>query len=98
MERIKIGVKPVGKPVHAEWIDNDLKSLQNIVGGNIDLFRVTEDLAIICNEEGRINGMRYNCKLCGQQFFGDIAFVGIYGEEFTDCADIKLLKIIFGEV
>ena len=97
MERIKIGVKPVGKHVHTECVTNDLKSLQNIVGGYIESYTVAEDLAILCDEEGKIKGKPYNCTLCGQDFHGDICFVGIDGENFADCAHIKLLKILIGE-
>ena len=98
MERIKIGVKPVGKPVHVEWVTDDLKSFQNIVGGNIESYTVSEDLAILCDEEGKIKDKPYNCTMCGQDFHGDICFVGIDGENFTDCAHINLLKILLGEV
>ena len=63
MERIKIGVKPVGKPLHAEWVTNDLKSFQNIVGGYIETVTMTSDAVIICNEEGRLMGLPDNCSI-----------------------------------
>ena len=92
--RIKIAVKPVGKPVHVEWISNRLDALQGIVGGYIEVFRITEGTAIVCNEEGRINGMEYNCSALGQDFYGDIFVVGIDGEDFTDVGETKMIKLL----
>ena len=41
------------------------------------------DAAIICNEEGRLMGLPYNCNLLGVSFVGPILIVGVDGEEFT---------------
>ena len=42
-------------------IDSSLESMQNIVGGYIEEYMPFEDeVAIICNEEGKINGMPLN--------------------------------------
>lgn len=92
--RIKIAVKPVGKPVRVEEICNRLDSLRGIVDGYIEVFRITEDLAIVCNEEGRVNGMEFNCRAFGQDFYGDIFVVGIDGEDFTDVTDVKIIKLL----
>ena len=38
-------------------IDNSLEAMQNLVGGNIEEYMPFEDeVAIICNEEGKMNG------------------------------------------
>lgn len=65
-------------------VSNSLKNLQNFVGGYIEVVRLFPDLAIICNEEGRILNLPYNCKVLGCPFYGDILIVGVKGEEFTD--------------
>ena len=45
-------------------IGEDLKSLQEIVGGYIEVIYPYEDLvALICNEEGKIMGLPLNRKL-----------------------------------
>lgn len=41
------------------------------------------DAAIICNEEGRLMGLPYNCNLLGVSFVGPILIVGVDGEEFA---------------
>ncbi len=57
-------------------VSNSLKNLQNFVGGHIEVVRIFTDLAIICNEEGRILNLPYNCKILGCPFYGDLLIVG----------------------
>jgi hypothetical protein len=38
-------------------IENSLKAEQKFVGGLIELIGLTEELDLICNEEGKINGL-----------------------------------------
>lgn len=81
---MKIIVKNPGQNPHYEWTDNTLKALQNIVGGYIEVVTLAPDLALICNEEGRIYGLPLNCNIYGVTFVGTIAAVGVNGEEFDD--------------
>lgn len=39
---------------------NELKAMQELVGGFIEVFPLAEDAAIVCNEEGKMNGMELN--------------------------------------
>ncbi len=42
-------------------IDSSLMAMQKAVGGNIEaLYPFTDPVAIICNEEGKINGLELN--------------------------------------
>lgn len=76
--------KEPGKFPEVVDIPNELKDLQKAVGGYIEVYQVSTDLAIICDEEGKIKGKPYNCTLCGEDFVGTILFVGVNEEEFTD--------------
>ena len=50
-----------GKPARVTTVKNDLSSLQKMVGGYIEAVYPFEDpVAIICNEEGKLNGMDLN--------------------------------------
>ena len=50
-----------GRKARITTIKNDLESLQKMVGGYIDAVYPYEDpVAIVCNEEGKINGMELN--------------------------------------
>lgn len=83
-DKIKVIVKPPRRIAHFEWIDNTLEALQKIVGGYIEVVTLAPDLALICNEEGRIYGLPLNCNICGVTFVGTIIAVGVNGEEFED--------------
>jgi hypothetical protein len=37
----------------------------------------------VCNEEGRINGMKFNAHVGGNQIFGDFLVAETDGEEFV---------------
>ena len=84
MSKIKVIVKrPDSKP-YSTYISNRLENLQAIVGGWIEAATVTSDMAIICNEEGRLMGLPHNCTAYGIDFVGTIIFVGTKEDEFTD--------------
>lgn len=39
---------------------NELEAMQKIVGGYIEVYPLADDVAIVCNEEGKMNGMELN--------------------------------------
>lgn len=85
MNKIRAIVKrPEDIVGHLVYIENDLKTLQSIVEGYIEAVTITTDLVILCNEEGAIRGLPYNCRLFGYNFFGTLVFVGVDGDEFAD--------------
>lgn len=50
-----------GKEAYVTTISNDLESLQKTVGGYIEaVYPFDDPVAIICNEEGKLNGMELN--------------------------------------
>lgn len=63
--------------------DNDLKAFQEAVGGYIETVTVATDLVIICNKEGRLQGLPWNCTVFGVDFVGTIVVAGVKGEEFA---------------
>lgn len=77
--------KRPGEPGKVITIDNDLKALQEYVGGYIETFTISHNVTVICNEEGRILDLPYNVTFVGHRFYGPILIVGVKGEEFTDC-------------
>lgn len=65
-------------------IPSDLHLLQQLVGGYIETVTLEPDYCVICNEEGRIQGLEHNCYFCGIGFVGTILVVGTDGDEFCD--------------
>lgn len=88
MNKIKVIIKRPGEDPQKKSINNNLETLQLIVGGYIESVTLATDLAIICNEEGRIMGLPYNCDICGASFVGPIIFVGVSGDEFCSVPDV----------
>lgn len=95
---MKILIKEPGKNVRSMVIPkNDLRLFQQLVGGYIEVITLAEDAAIICNEEGRLLGLPYNCTILDEPFVGTILFVGVDGDEFTDVPD-ALVRLFTEEV
>lgn len=80
---MKIIFKEPGKPAVYKEVPNELEDLQELVDGWVEAHTVEDDLVIICNEEGRIRQMPYNCHVF-TDWVGPIAFVGCKGDEFCD--------------
>ena len=66
-------------------VENTLKALQAEVDGYIETVTIASDAVVICNEEGRLRGMSYNCL-----FFG-MVFVGRNKDEFCDVPEADFL-------
>ncbi|MGI5873511.1 MAG: DUF3846 domain-containing protein [Bacillota bacterium] len=82
-----------GKPYKWIEIENDLHTLQEIVGGFIETLTISEDAVIICNEEGKINGMEPNRNVWirGRKIdtiFGPFLVAGCDCERFVDAPDM----------
>lgn len=84
MEKIKCIVKRPDSIPYVTWVSNNLENLQRFVGGYIETVTPFEDMVIICNEEGRLLNLPYNCEVCGMDFVGSIIFCGVDGDEFAD--------------
>ena len=96
MDKIEAVTKrPGGRPIHT-WITPSLKNLQAYVGGYIETVTLASDLVIICNEEGRLIGLPYNCNICGVSLVGDIIICGVKGDKFADlpCSYAELKKLL----
>lgn len=92
-----IAKAPNEAPIILE-MKNTLEELQEVVGGYIETVSIASDACIICNEEGRLKGMPFNCKLLGIEFVGPILIVGVDGDEFTDLYKPEAVAhMLFGE-
>ena len=80
-----------GKAPYETQIKNDLESLQKAVDGYIEaIYPFEEPVALICNEEGKLNGMPLNRALRDSDgdiydiIAGKFFIVGLGEEDFTD--------------
>ena len=90
--------RPGEIPRHVN-VSNSLEALQKNVEGyfeTISFYALEKDFLIICNEEGLIKDMPYNCTIYDQPFVGPILIVGRKGTEFADLpVDWKTMKKLF---
>ena len=68
-------------------VENELKPLQQEVGGYLESVTLAEDVCVLCDEEGRMKGKPYNTTVCGVSFVGTILIVGVAGEDFADLTE-----------
>lgn len=100
MAKIKVVIKQPGEMPYVTWISNTLENLQKTVSGDIEAVTIAEDMVIICDEEGRFKGKKFNCVICGIEFVGTIIICGICEDNFgnipIEFSDVKkLFPILF---
>ena len=77
-------MKTPGHEGHTVIIPNDLGVMQQLVGGYIEAVTIVHpDLVIICNEEGKLRGLPYNCTIDGVDFVGTIVAGSVDGNKFA---------------
>lgn len=100
-EKIKVILVKPNEVSEVAYIDPSLESMQGIVGGLIEEFMPFEDdVALICNEEGKISGLPLNRSIRAENgeiveiiagtFF--MAYAPIESENFLSMPDNLLEK------
>jgi hypothetical protein len=72
-------VEPGKAPEQIE-LANTLKAMQEVVGGYIEIVCLDEDTCLVCNEEGKLQGLDYNRRLEGDIIAGTFFLVRDDGE------------------
>lgn len=98
---IKVLKIELGQPPAVKEICNDLSGLQAEVGGLIECISFPNGCVVVCNEEGKINGMQPNRRLgadiiCGPFFVCDTTPEG----DFSSLSKSKIAEYsqLFSEV
>ena len=82
--QILVIIKEPGESPRVEPLfDNTLSALQEAVGGLIETVTITSDVVFVCNEEGHLQGLPYNCCLFGVNFVGTVVALGSKGDSFA---------------
>lgn len=101
LSKIKVlVVEPQSKPYIA-IINNDLESLQAMVGGSIELVSLSDTTDMICNEEGKLMNLPANRRFGNDIIAGRFIIVGSDGgEHFTSISqeDIKSYAQQFNDI
>ena len=75
-------IKRPGQPAFSKEVENNLQSLQKLVGGYIETVSLPRGICMIVNEEGKLQGLQPNFRLDHDLIVGTAVFVGVSGEEF----------------
>lgn len=93
---MKAVYKEPGEAARIVEIENSLQEL----GGYMETVTLFSDAAILCDEEGRLKGLPYNCTVLGVSFVGPILAVGVDGCEMCGLSDEAasfLQRVLEGE-
>ncbi len=85
-KEIKVVMVEPSKHPAITTIDNDLESLQKAVGGLIEFVGLEENTCILCNEEGKLIGLKGN-----RRFYNDIIAGTFYVCGLDDDGDLDSL-------
>lgn len=92
---MRVIVKEVHKQPEVREVKNELSVLQELVGGYIEVVRVDNDVLLICNEEGKLQGLQPNFSIGHDTIVGTAVFVGFDGkEDFASLDDMQMLMIM----
>ena len=100
-KELRIVLKKVGEIPEIMNIENTLKAKQKLVGGLIEVVSVTDNILLICNEEGKLENLFPNLVFDYDYIAGDCFFVGDDYEngDFKSLTDeqIKEIKVLCKE-
>jgi len=90
--KIKVLYIPADGEATAREIGNHLLDMWDLVGGYIEVVRpFDDDVALVCNEEGKIDGLQPNLVVNGEVIVGNVFLcrteLGPEGEEFASLTD-----------
>lgn len=96
-EEIRVICCEPGRTARAVRVGTTLGDLQKAVGGMIEMcYPFGEEVCIVCNDEGKINGMRPNRAIYGEEnevrdiIFGPFLICGVRGPELTSLSEDQL--------
>lgn len=87
---MKVVIKKAGQMPEVKEIENELKPMQEIVGGDIEPFRMFDGIICVCNEDGKYNGLQPNFVYASDIIVGDVFFCSASGEEFDSLTDEQI--------
>lgn len=94
-KKLKVLYKKVGSEAELLEIDNNLKAMQNLVDGLIEVITYKDDILLVCNDEGKLFNMKPNILFDYDFIAGDCFFVGddFKNAGFKDLTDKQIEEI-----
>lgn len=85
--KLRVVMVEPGKPAYETEIEDTLEAEQKAVGGYIEVVPFGDGKLLICNEEGKLSGMRGNRRIGKDIIAGPFFIVGEDGDEFRSLTD-----------
>lgn len=94
-KKLKVLYKKVGCEPEILEIKDELKVMQRLVDGLIEVVTYNDDVLIICNDEGKLLNMKPNIQFDYDYIAGDCFFVGDDFENagFKDLTDNQIEEV-----
>ena len=86
-DKLRVVMVEPGKPAYETEIENTLEAEQEAVGGYIEVLPLDNKKLLICNEEGKLNGMQGNRRIGNDVIAGPFFILGEAGDEFRSLTD-----------
>lgn len=92
---MRILYKQPGQDPRSMVIPNELKVMQQLVGGHIETLRISDNGILVMNEEGKLLGLEPNFFFgaIGDTIVGPVLVVGEDGEDFASLPDDEAAEI-----
>lgn len=87
---MRVLVKEVGKDAEVREIDDSLESMQGIVGGYIEDVYIGNGVHIVCNEEGKIDGLPTNLETEYDEIVGNVLFCATDAWDYCSLTDEQI--------
>ena len=88
---MKILIVEPNKAPYESFLDYNLEAMQKIVGGNIEVVNLEQNTALVCNEEGKLDGLEGNRRVGHDVIAGTFFIVGDNNEgEFISLTDEQI--------
>ena len=99
MSKLSCVVVPVGQKPYVQEIEHEIRNLQELVGGYIEVLRLSPSILLICDEEAKLKGREGNRHVGPEIIAGQFIVVGDAGETFRSLtsAEQKTVLAFFSE-
>ena len=92
---MKVIIKEVGESPRIEEIENTLEALQSLVNGYIEAVHIDNEIILICNEEGNLQGLPPNFRIGNTTIVGTAVFVSHNSEgDFASLNDWHIENVM----
>lgn len=92
MEKIKVLVVKSDRDPYVIEINNTLETMEKVVGGDIQVINLEDNIGLCCNEYGKINNLEMNRIIKDDVICGNFFISSKKGEEFATLGEKEIKR------